>query len=292
MARATAAAHSVKIIHKDLKPSNIFMRQDSAGRWQPLLADFGIGAVADRAELEKRGITVAGWTQSLVEPGSSRTGTRMYQPPEASAGRPAMMQADVFALGVLLYQVLLGDLETPFGEGWEDELRGAWTRMGLDPATDRRFRLLCGDIRSCVVKDPARRLATAAQVVERIETLDTRIALEEAEEARLNAEREAATARERNRWIRRLRWARVGGIMALVLVACLGQLFMIGLYLGGAICLPTSRWLQEGSIARCDCLTGDPVLDQPSVSDLILAGLIWPVMLAIGIYDRLTNYIQ
>jgi tetratricopeptide (TPR) repeat protein len=215
IARATAAAHSVGIIHKDLKPSNIFMRRDDASRWHPLLADFGIGAVADRAELQKRGITVAGWTQSLLEPGSSRTGTRMYQPPEASAGRPAMMQADVFALGVLLYQVLLGDLDTPFGEGWEDELRAAWTRMGLDPARDRRWGLLCGDIRSCVVKDPTRRLGTAAQVVERLETLEARVAQED-------ARREAATARERARRIRRLRRALAGALAVLLLVAGLG----------------------------------------------------------------------
>src|SRR5438046_589196 len=71
IAGAVAAAHSVGIIHKDLKPSNIFMRQDSDGRWHPLLADFGIGAVADRSQLERRRITVAGFTQSLLEPGSS-----------------------------------------------------------------------------------------------------------------------------------------------------------------------------------------------------------------------------
>jgi tetratricopeptide (TPR) repeat protein len=230
IARAVAAAHSVGVIHKDLKPSNVFMRKDIVGKWHPILADFGIGAVADRAELQKRGITAAGFTESLLEPGSSRTGTRMYQPPEASAGRPAMMQADVFALGVLFYQMVLGDFDTPFGEGWEDELRSAWMRMGLDPDRDRRFRLLCGDIRSCVDKNPARRLATAAQVVERIETLDARVAAEEARhraereaaEAEERADREAAKARERARRIRSLRRALAGVLVVLVLVAGLG----------------------------------------------------------------------
>jgi tetratricopeptide (TPR) repeat protein len=84
-----------------------------------------------------------------------------------------------------------------------------------------------------VVKDPARRLGTAAQVVERIETLDARVAQEEAEEARVHAEREAAAARERAeheaaaareraRRIRGLRWALAGAVSMLVLVAGLG----------------------------------------------------------------------
>src|SRR5262249_12009951 len=155
------------------------------------------------------------------------TGTRMYQPPEASAGRPAMMQADVYALGVLLYQVLVGDLDTPFGEGWEDELRSAWTRMSLDPAGDIRFRLLTGDLRACLVKDPAARLGTAAQRVERIETLPARVAKEEAEEARERAEREAAEATERAArevaHLRRLRLALAGALAVLAVIAGLGM---------------------------------------------------------------------
>ena len=118
IAGAVAAAHSVGIIHKDLKPSNVFMRQASDGRWHPMLADFGIGAVADRSQLEQRGITVAGFTQSLLEPGSSRTGTRMYQPPEANlAGRPPCRGTS--ALGVLLFQMVVGDFDQPLGHGWE-----------------------------------------------------------------------------------------------------------------------------------------------------------------------------
>ena len=132
IAAAVAAAHSVGIIHKDIKPSNVFMRQGADGSWHPILADFGIGAVADRSQLEQRGITVAGFTQSILDPGSSRTGTRMYQPPEASLGRTATVQGDVYALGVLLYQVLVGNLGADAG----DRL-GAPPRRGADPAAGR-----------------------------------------------------------------------------------------------------------------------------------------------------------
>ena len=102
-----------------------------------MLADFGIGAVADRSQLEQRGITVAGFTQSLLDPGSSRTGTRMYQPPEASLGRTATVQGDVYALGVLLYQVLVGNLTQTLGIGWERHLDAARAPL---PAADPFLR--------------------------------------------------------------------------------------------------------------------------------------------------------
>ena len=182
IAKAVSAAHSVGIIHKDLKPSNVFMRQGPDGRWHPMLADFGIGAVADRSQLERRGITVAGFTQSMLEPGSSRTGTRMYQPPEANLARPATVQGDVYALGVLLYQMVIGDFDQPLGIGWERWLEAARMRWwggeasregeaqaephrqtapppaapgakplrALDPSGELVLRLLRSDIGDCV----------------------------------------------------------------------------------------------------------------------------------------------
>jgi serine/threonine-protein kinase len=220
IAKAVAAAHSVGIIHKDLKPSNVFMRKDAEGRWHPLLADFGIGAVADRSLLERRGITVAGFTQSLLEPGSSRTGTRMYQPPEANLARPATVQGDVYALGVLLYQMVIGDFDQPLGIGWERRLEAAHTPaapggapvQSLDPTGELMFRLLRTDIGECVDGDPAARLATAAQLVERLHTIDQRVA---AEIARRKAERAAIR-------MRRLRAALATAVAALVVVVGLG----------------------------------------------------------------------
>ena len=188
IARAVAAAHSVGIIHKDLKPSNILMRPGAGGRWQPILADFGIGAVADRSLLEQRGITVAGFTQSLLEPGSSRTGTRMYQPPEANLARVATVQGDVYALGVMLFQIIVGDFDQPLGVGWERRLEAAasegicrrirfagtrnrpswWNRPRIrpvagmkpppphsrDPRDEVVMQLLTEDINDCVIDDP------------------------------------------------------------------------------------------------------------------------------------------
>jgi len=240
IARAVSAAHSVGIIHKDLKPSNVFMRQDADGRWHPMLADFGIGAVADRSQLERRGITVTGFTQSMLEPGSSRTGTRMYQPPEANLARPATVQGDVYALVVLLYQMVIGDFDQPLGIGWERRLeaartRGFWGSAGaegdarseprpqsvpppappgakplraIDPSGELVLRLLGNDIGDCVDGDPAARLASVAQLVERLQTMDKRVA---DGLARRRAERAALR-------MRRLRAALAASITALIVV--------------------------------------------------------------------------
>ncbi len=135
--RAVSAAHSVGVIHKDLKPSNVLMREDAAGHASPVLADFGIGIVTDASQFEKLGITQAGFTMSLT-PGSdsSHTGTRMYAPPESLVGKPPTVQTDVYALGVLLYQLAIGDLQRPLATGWEKGVADRILREDIAAATE------------------------------------------------------------------------------------------------------------------------------------------------------------
>ena len=135
--RTVAAAHSVGVIHKDIKPSNVLMREDAPGHATPVLADFGIGMVTDASQFEKLGITQAGFTMSLVEGNdSSRTGTRMYAPPESLIGKPPTVQTDVYALGVLLYQLAVGDLQRPLATGWEKGVADPILRADIAAATE------------------------------------------------------------------------------------------------------------------------------------------------------------
>ncbi len=135
--RAVAAAHSVGVIHKDIKPSNVLMREDTSGHASPVLADFGIGVVTDASQFEKLGITQAGFTMSLTAGNdSSRTGTRMYAPPESLLGKPPTVQTDVYALGVLLYQLAIGDLQRPLATGWEKGVADPILREDIAAATE------------------------------------------------------------------------------------------------------------------------------------------------------------
>jgi WD40 repeat protein/class 3 adenylate cyclase len=181
-AEAVAAAHSVGVLHKDLKPSNILVYVAEDGSPRPRLADFGIGILTDRDRLEGLRITAVGFTETLLTQNeSSRTGTRMYAPPELLTGKPFTTQGDVYALGVLLYQVSVGDLARPLAAGWE-----------RDVPDD----LLRADVAACVEGDSARRLATAHELAVRVRSLDARRAAA-AEQARAEA-----AARRRKRLLR------------------------------------------------------------------------------------------
>lgn len=158
VSEAVAAAHSVGVLHKDIKPANILIA-DENGQPRPQLADFGIGILTDRARLDgQHAITVSGFT-GMTRDQSSQTGTRIYLPPEVLVGKPFTVQGDIYALGVLLYQLVVADLNRPLAEGWQREIDDA---------------LLREDIAACVQGDPSRRLASAAELASRLSNLPRR----------------------------------------------------------------------------------------------------------------------
>src|SRR5512137_350049 len=86
---------------------------------QPLakLTDFGIGQVVSEEALA--GVTRAGFTQTILgSDSSSQTGTHLYMAPELLAGKPATTRSDIYSLGVVLYQLLVGDFKRPVTTDW------------------------------------------------------------------------------------------------------------------------------------------------------------------------------
>lgn len=193
VADALAAAHSVGVLHKDLKPSNVLVQDVPAQEGpdaapQIRLADFGSGRVLDEVALERLRITRLGFATRELAEGSS--GTPFYLAPELLAGQAPSQAADVFALGVMLYQLVIGDFQRPLLPGWERDIADA---------------LLCEDIAAAAEQDPRRRLGSAAELARRLRELPQR---REAAAAARQREvewvrwREAARrARERRPWL-------------------------------------------------------------------------------------------
>jgi len=118
IAEAVAAAHGIGILHKDLKPANILIVPGASGTWQIKIADFGSASLFDPSRLQALGITNLGFTQTATHDASTLTGTLMYLAPEVLAGQSPSTSSDVYALGVILYQLLLCDFRKPLAPGW------------------------------------------------------------------------------------------------------------------------------------------------------------------------------
>lgn len=185
-----AAAHEAGVLHKDIKPANFLIAPRREGGWQVRLTDFGAGSLVEQGRLEHLGITPLGMT--VGEGGSSGTslGTPLYIAPEVIEGQAPSARSDVYALGVILYQLLAGSLKKPLATGWERDVP--------DP-------LLQDDIAGATHGDAARRIASPGALATRLRSLDARRA-EQAQAAALAAEAEAARAelekvRTRRPWI-------------------------------------------------------------------------------------------
>jgi eukaryotic-like serine/threonine-protein kinase len=98
IAGALEAMHGKGILHRDVKPDNVFLSRDDAGRWQPKLIDFGLARIDSRARagrITQRGMVI---------------GTPVYLSPERIRGEEAGAKDDVWALCVSLYVTVTGEL--------------------------------------------------------------------------------------------------------------------------------------------------------------------------------------
>jgi predicted Ser/Thr protein kinase len=103
MCRAVAHAHKQGVIHADLKPANVFILDDGTVK----VLDFGIAGAVDRTE-EKRPGGGGGRAGASFDPESLGMLTRAYASPEMILGEARDPRDDVFALGIIAYQLLSG----------------------------------------------------------------------------------------------------------------------------------------------------------------------------------------
>ncbi len=129
--QAVAAAHAQLVVHRDLKPGNVMVD----GQGQVKLLDFGIARLLDEGEPGQGG-------PGAAAAALTRTGQLAFTPawaaPEQVRGEPVSTATDVWALGVLLCQLLTG--RHPSGLPWTSELT-AWMQAAAQPDMKRPSRL-------------------------------------------------------------------------------------------------------------------------------------------------------
>ncbi len=205
-AEALQAAHEAGILHRDIKPDNLLVRAGN-GRGPdtaiPLphvfVADFGIGQIiAD--ELQREG-AVAGFTFTLTEVRrTTLSGTMLYLAPEVLEGNPASARSDLYSLGVVLWQMLVGNFHTAL-----DAV--SWPARIADP-------LLRQDLDRCLAGSPEKRWPSAGDFAISLRALPAR------REAETRRQQEIA-ARERAAYRRGVFRAASISVAILLIVAAL-----------------------------------------------------------------------
>ncbi|HBK45373.1 MAG TPA: hypothetical protein DDZ67_02835 [Xanthomonadaceae bacterium] len=159
---AVAVLHEIGVIHKDLKPENLYPQPDADGQWRIVLSDLGAGEAAPSLQLAELGLTLTVSTSHV----SPQAGSLLYLAPEIIAGELSTQRSDVFSLGVLLYQLAVGDLRRPLAPGWEHDIDDELLRedIALAAAARPERRLIDAVTLACHVRDlPARRTAREQQ---------------------------------------------------------------------------------------------------------------------------------
>ncbi len=152
---ALIRAHRLNIIHRDLKPENILIDEDDT----PKLADFGVAKLSEGTRMTRSGTQV---------------GTPYYMSPEAWEGKPLDAQADIWSLGVILFEMLSG--QVPFGgETGAAVMNKILTTL---PPDLKRLRAelptsLVKIVSRMLTRDKTRRYQTIRQVAVDLESVQT-----------------------------------------------------------------------------------------------------------------------
>jgi hypothetical protein len=157
IAEALDAAHRHGIVHRDLKPENVLISDD--GRLK--IVDFGIARTLSPVPDAQAGLTLTG----------ARLGTPGYMAPEQLRGQPADARVDIFAFGVMAYELATGS--HPFGGS--DPAALLERLLSNDPPLSRPIEPLGLDaiIRTCLKGNPEGRYASGSELVQALRSLQT-----------------------------------------------------------------------------------------------------------------------
>jgi eukaryotic-like serine/threonine-protein kinase len=141
--RGLAHTHDRKVLHRDVKPANVFLTHDGVAK----LGDFGSGVFQGEASQD-------------------RVGTAFYMAPEVFEGKPSSVRTDIYSLGVLAYEVLSG--ERPFvGDSYDSLMLAHLSGLPRDLRVLRSDvpRELARVVSRAMARDADKRFATVADFV-------------------------------------------------------------------------------------------------------------------------------
>lgn len=152
-------AHNKGVLHRDIKPSNIMIRLDTEqpGYYQPVITDLGL------ARLKSGGM--------ITHPYSTM-GTPAYMSPEQATGEATDPRSDVYSLGVLLYELVIGELPFPI-QTITDAFRYHVREQPPAPRAKRAELPVALEqiILRAMAKEPKQRYASTAEMVQALSTI-------------------------------------------------------------------------------------------------------------------------
>ncbi|AQG82155.1 serine/threonine-protein kinase [Spirosoma montaniterrae] len=162
--------HRHRIVHRDFKPANILISRDNAGRFIPKIADFGLSKLVNDDELDSSDFDL-----------SDGRGTPSYKAPEQIEGSRVSFNLDLWAFGVILYEMLAGekpfraDLRNSSEQSIRREIEKKIVTVELPARVDTIQEPYRTMIRRCLVRDIHERVRKEDELLDLLDAIPQRL---------------------------------------------------------------------------------------------------------------------